>query len=412
MKPIKFIHTADFHLDSPFVGLKHMPSHLFDKIRESTFLAFTKLVTYAIKEKVDFVLIAGDLYDGADRSLKAQLKLKSEFERLAKARIDVYVIHGNHDHMSGKWLNIEWPENVHVFSSEKVECKEFTKNGSSLAYLYGYSYPTRSVKENMTSYYIKKDNPSVYHIGMLHGSIEGNKEHDIYSPFKISELISKDFDYWALGHIHKRQILHHSNPMIAYPGNIQGRHRKERGEKGFYVIELVDQEIKSEFISTEEIIWEEVEVSIEGITTISELIQKCEQIIFEIKQTSKSTCLSLVLTGIDAFSTTMHAQGVQEDLVDILNDQSSEHEHFIWVVKLINKTTQPKENHPKLEAFLSDLHKTVENYQSFDEIMEPLLKHSVFRNYIEGYTVEEQKQLLKDAEQLLQSEILQINETK
>lgn len=412
MKQIKFIHTADLHLDSPFVGLKHMPSHLFEKIRESTFQAFTKLVTFAIKEEIDFVLIAGDLYDGEDRSLKAQLKLKNEFERLAKVGIEVYVIHGNHDHMSGKWLNIEWPDNVHVFSSEKVECKEFMKNGSLLAYLYGYSYPTRAVMENMTKYYVRKDNPSVYHIGMLHGSVEGNKEHDVYSPFKVSELISKDFDYWALGHIHKRHVLHHSNPMIAYPGNIQGRHRKETGEKGFYVVEIEDHEVRTEFISTEEIIWKEVEVSIEGITTISELIQKCEQIIFAMKQTNKSTCLTFVLTGIDSFATTIHGQDVQEDLVDILNDQAKETEYFVWVVKLINQTSQPRENNPKLEAFLTDLHKTVENYQSFDEIMEPLSKHPVFRQYIEGYTLDERKQLLKDAEQLLHRELLQNNEPK
>ncbi|WP_226670074.1 metallophosphoesterase family protein [Metabacillus litoralis] len=412
MKHIKFIHAADLHLDSPFVGLKHMPTDLFEVIRESTFLAFFRIVSYAIKEKVDFILLSGDLYDEEDRSLKAQLKLKSEFEKLDKAGIDVYVIHGNHDHMSGKWLEVEWPQNVHVFSSKMVEMKKFTKKGLPLAYIYGYSYPTRSVVENISNQYIKNDNSSVYHIGMLHGSIEGNKEHDVYCPFKISELVSKGFDYWALGHIHKRQILHHSNPLIAYPGNIQGRHRKEAGEKGFYIVEMNGLDIRTEFVSTEEVIWEEVEVSIEGINNITELLRRCERVMFEIKERNKSTCLTIVLTGMDRFSSTVHAQGMEEDIVDILNEQENTQDHFIWVVKLINKTIQPRENNPKLDAFLTDLHKTVENYTSFDEVIQPLAKHPTFRQYLEKFTLEEQKQLLKEAEQLLHRELLQNSGSK
>ena len=101
-----FIHAADLHLDSPFVGLKYLPTQLFERMRESTFLAFSRLITFAIKEQVDFVLLSGDLYDGEERSLKAQLRLKKEFDRLHAAGIEVYVIHGNHDHLGGKWLDL------------------------------------------------------------------------------------------------------------------------------------------------------------------------------------------------------------------------------------------------------------------------------------------------------------------
>jgi DNA repair exonuclease SbcCD nuclease subunit len=409
---ITFIHAADLHLDSPFVGLKHLPSRLFEKIRESTFLAFSRLITFAIKEQVDFVLLAGDLYDEEERSLKAQLKLKKEFDRLYEAGIEVFVIHGNHDHMGGKWLDIQWPENVHVFSSKQVEMKVFRKNGLPLAYIYGYSYPTRSVIENMSSHYMKNDNTSVYHIGMLHGSIEGNNEHDVYCPFKLNELITKEFDYWALGHIHKRQLLHKSNPIIAYPGNIQGRHRKELGEKGFYLVEMNEDDATTSFISTEEVLWEEVKISINGINSISELMKQCEEMIEQVRLKQCSTCLTIVLTGTGIMADSIQSSETIQDLMDALNETEGENEHFVWIVKIENHTFQPVEEKHKLASFFTDLHTTVESYQLFETVIEPLTQHPIYRKYITEFTKEEQKQLLKEAEQLLHKELLQQNNSK
>lgn len=410
--PITFIHAADLHLDSPFVGLKHMPSRLFERMRESTFLAFSRLITFAIKEQVDFVLLSGDLYDEEERSLKAQLKLKKEFERLHEASIEVYVIHGNHDHMGGKWLDLQWPYNVHVFSSKQIDMKVFSKNEVPLAYIYGYSYPSRSVIENMTPHYKKKDNPSVYHIGMLHGSIEGNKEHDVYCPFKVNELISKEFDYWALGHIHKRQLLHQKNPIIAYPGNIQGRHRKEAGEKGFYFVEMNEEVSTTSFISTEEILWKEIDISIDGLNSVSELMKKCEMIVGQIRKSQRSTCLTITITGTGELSSSLQESQTLQDVMDALNEAEGENDHFVWIVKMQNKTYQPIEKNSKLASFFTDLHETVEHYQSFADVMEPLMQHPVYRKYIEEFTLEEQNQLLKEAELLLHRELLQQSDTK
>lgn len=406
---IRFIHAADLHLDSPFVGLKHLPSWLFERLRESTFLAFSRLISFAIKEQVDFVLLAGDLYDGEERSLKAQLRLKKEFERLQQASIDVFVIHGNHDHMGGKWLDLQWPDNVHVFSSNQVEMKIYHKNKKPAAYIYGYSYPTRSVVENMTANYRKQDNSTVHHIGMLHGSIEGNKEHDVYCPFKVNELLNKDFDYWALGHIHKRQLLHEKDPIIAYPGNIQGRHRKESGEKGFYYVVMQESITSSAtFIGTEEVIWKEAEVSIDGLSNVSDLLQKCTQTLAQINH--QATCLTFVFTGKGVLASLLQSQQTIQDIMDALNEDETETEHFVRVVKLVNKSYLPIENknNPKLLSFFNDLQTTVDEYQSFDEVVEPLAQHPVYRKYLEGFTLEEQEQLLKEAEKLLHNELLQL----
>ncbi|UGB31613.1 metallophosphoesterase family protein [Metabacillus sp. B2-18] len=412
MSSIKFIHAADLHLDSPFIGLKHMPSNLFERVRESTFLAFSRMISLAIKRKVDFLLLSGDLYDEDERSLKAQLKLKREFERLEQAGIQVYIIHGNHDHMSGKWIDLKWPENVHVFSSHSVEMKEYRKNDIPLAYIYGYSYPTRSLQENITSQYIKKENPSVYHIGMLHGSIEGSQEHDVYCPFKLHELIDKEFNYWALGHIHKRQILYENHQVVAYSGNIQGRHRKETGEKGCYLVELEEGETKSTFVSTEEILWEDVEISIDGLHHFSELLNKCETAIEYIQKKAQPTCLTIALTGAGSLANTLQQQDIAQDIIDIFNERAEEQENFVWIVKLINKTYKKRIDAPKLSTFYTDLQKTVDDYHSFEEVINPLIKHPVYRKYFKEYTLEEQKQLLKKAEKLLQNELLQQGEIK
>lgn len=412
MSVIKFIHAADLHLDSPFIGLKHMPAKLFERVRESTFLSFSKIITCAINEKVDFILLSGDLYDEDERSLKAQLKLKKEFERLAVNNIQVFIIHGNHDHMGGKWLDLEWPENVHVFSSHKVEVKEYKKNQTPLAYIYGYSYPERAVYENMTSQYIKKENPNVFHIGMLHGSTEGNKEHDVYCPFKVNDLLAKDFDYWALGHIHKRQVLHEAHPVIAYPGNIQGRHRKETGKKGCYLVEMGAGSIRSTFVSTEVIRWEEIEVSIHECQNLSELVQACEQSIENLKRENKAICLTISFVESGELANELTSPDLIEDLFDVLNDQQNEQENFVWVVKIIDRTIKPRTASQKLSTFYNDLENTIKDYDKFDEVIEPLRKNPIFRKYIGSFTLEEQNQLLKKAEQLLHRELLKHQEQK
>ena len=284
--------------------------------------------------------------------------------------------------------------------------KVFLKDGAPLAHIYGYSYPARSVIENMTTHYVKQDHASVYHIGMLHGSIEGNKDHDVYCPFKVNELINKDFDYWALGHIHKRQLLHESNPIIAYSGNIQGRHRKESGEKGFYLVEMNEEASTASFISTEEVIWTDAEVSVEGLHNVSELIQKCEEIIGEIRQSQRSTCLTICFIGTGDLASSLDTSQTVQDIMDALNDDEGDSSRFVWVVKILNKTHQNNENNPKLTSFFTDLHTTVENYHSFAEVTQPLMQHPIYRKYIEEFTLEEQQQLLKEAERLLHNELL------
>src|SRR5690625_6351761 len=117
---ISFIHAADLHLDSPFQGLTFLPESLFEKVRQSTFNAFNRLIQTAINKKVDFILLVGDLFDNEKQSLKAQVYLRKAFEKLDQHGIDVYLSYGNHDYMNGNKHRITYPKNVHIFPNDTV----------------------------------------------------------------------------------------------------------------------------------------------------------------------------------------------------------------------------------------------------------------------------------------------------
>lgn len=251
-KEISFIHAADLHLDSPFKGLSNLPESIFRQVRESTFTALDRLIDAAIAKQVDFILIAGDLFDNEKQSLKAQIRLRKAFEKLQEHAISVYLSYGNHDYMSGNRYPVTYPENVFIFPTEEVSSFTFVKDEIKLAQIYGFSYENRAVYERKAKAYKINNQTIPYHIAMLHGSIISNTEHDVYAPFQISDLVEEDFNYWALGHIHKREILKNSPPIV-YPGNLQGRNRKETGEKGCYHVVLKDKQADLSFIPLQSI---------------------------------------------------------------------------------------------------------------------------------------------------------------
>jgi len=215
-----------------------LPTDRLNKLRDSTFAAFTKLIEHAVKTKPDFILIAGDIYDGEDRSLRTQMKFREGMVKLDTAGIPVFISHGNHDHLGGRWTRFDLPSNVHVFD-EHVETVRLNVNNQEVL-ISGFSYKERHVRDKVIDRFPVAEDHDALHIGMLHGSLAGDETHAVYAPFTKSELLAKRYDYWALGHIHVRQQLHESPPIV-YPGNLQGRHRNERGTKGFNITAFILQ---------------------------------------------------------------------------------------------------------------------------------------------------------------------------
>lgn len=232
---IKFIHTADIHLDSPLRGLEAHQGTPVEEIRGATRRAFENLIDLAVDEKVDFLLIAGDLYDGDWQDYNTGLFFVSRMGRLHQAGIKVILISGNHDAVSRITRTMPLPDNVVHLSSRQPQSVVLEDCG---VIIHGQSYATKAVRENLASGYPQRD-PDYFNIGLLHTSLNGREGHENYAPCKVDDLRSKGYGYWALGHVHKRETVA-TDPLIIFSGNIQGRHIKETGAKGATLVTVDD----------------------------------------------------------------------------------------------------------------------------------------------------------------------------
>lgn len=399
MKQISFIHAADLHLDSPMVGLKHLPANIIARLRESTFTALQRLTKAAIEHQVDFVILAGDIFDGEDRSLRAQSRFRAEMNKLAEKQIPVFVIHGNHDHLNGSWIQLDMPSNTYFFNSA-VEKKELrTRRGESV-HLYGFSYPERHVYEKKIDEYYKVE-PADFHIGILHGNAAGGADHDNYAPFTIKELQEKQFDYWALGHIHKRAILSETPPII-YPGNIQGRNRKETGIKGCYLVTLNEFEHKLKFVETSDVIWEEAIIEAAEAQSFQDILQLCQVEINRYRKSNIGTLLTLHINNVQ-LDDWREQRTLDGELLEILLDGENDEESFVWIVQLnVSERQLIEKEQLKSEAnFYEELFKTVDSYPNVETEISPLFQHSLGRKYLTALSPQEQKEILEKAETLL-----------
>ncbi|GAB6145278.1 metallophosphoesterase family protein [Desulfocicer niacini] len=232
---IKFIHTADIHLDSPLKGLEIHDDAPVDDIRGATRRAFDNLVELAVEEDVDFILIAGDLYDGDWKDYNTGLFFVSRMGRLSRAGIRVFIVSGNHDAASQITKAMPLPDNVTVFGHGKPHSVTLDDLG---VIIHGQSYGFRAVTDNLAAQYPFCD-AHYFNIGMLHTSLTGREGHESYAPCSLDDLKSKGYDYWALGHIHRRETVS-TDPWMVFSGNPQGRHIRETGPKGVNVVTVED----------------------------------------------------------------------------------------------------------------------------------------------------------------------------
>jgi DNA repair exonuclease SbcCD nuclease subunit len=380
-------------------GLKHLPPSIFKKLQESTFEAFTKIVDSAIFHNVDFIILAGDLFDGEDRSIRAQTRFRKEMERLAECGIAVYAVHGNHDHMDGRWAHLPLPENVHIFSHEVEVAKHIAENGTSV-HLYGFSYPKRHVAERMIDQY-SRENGADLHIGILHGSFEGSSDHAQYAPFRINDLLEKDFDYWALGHIHKREILI-TQPPVIYPGNIQGRNRKETGPKGCYLVELDSSGAKTEFLEAAPVIWGNAEIDASKSESYQEIYELCISLIEEKRQNRKGTIINLTLNEVGLSDHELRSI-TNGELLESLQEEEAEEESFVWISGLAvnEKRMWNKEKLAHESDFFSELFKTAGHFAEGSESALILYAHPLARRFLGELTKDDKQRIAEEAEALL-----------
>ncbi len=412
MKPFSFIHTADLHLDSPFKGISEISSEISSDLTEATFNAFHQIIDLCIEKQVDFLLIVGDVYDGADRSLRAQLRFRDGLKRLSEAEIKAYVVHGNHDPLAGWSANLDWPRNVHIFGGESVEKVSFEKDGEEIAQIYGISFHKRDIKTNLALEYPEKTENGPFTIGMLHCNVGSDTGHDPYAPCTLENLISKKYDYWALGHIHKKTILNEDNPPIIYPGNPQGLNPKETGVRGCFLVK-VDQkgDPSQEFIEVDSIRWFVKELSIDSLYTEQELITEIHNCIEKIREEAegRSSVCRIILTGRGALHSSIALKGVLDDILKDLRENEEGEKQFVWI-ESIEDYTNPEINRKSLlerKDFIGDLLKLFEEFShdenkmaELKESLDPLFTSPSGRKLLESRDDEHFRDLIKKAETL------------
>ncbi|MBL8892795.1 MAG: DNA repair exonuclease [Planctomycetaceae bacterium] len=235
----KFIHAADLHLDSPLLGLERYPGAPVAAIRCATRRALENLVQLAVEQSVDFVIIAGDVYDGDWKDHHTGLFFVNQMSRLRAAAIPVVMIAGNHDAANRMTKTLKLPDNVECLSSESAVTAShplFAKLGVAI---HGRSYAEPAETENLALGYPAAQ-VGRFNIGVLHSSLVGTTGHDPYAPCSLDDLKSKNYQYWALGHIHCRQVIC-EEPWVVYSGNTQGRHSRELDAKGCYLVTVDEQ---------------------------------------------------------------------------------------------------------------------------------------------------------------------------
>ncbi|EAF5414461.1 exonuclease SbcCD subunit D [Listeria monocytogenes] len=395
MNEIQFLHMADLHLDSPFIGLSTLPQPLFSAIQESTFQSLERITTVAIKEAVDFVLIAGDIYDSEDQSVRAQARFAKEMKRLEAANIPVFMIHGNHDFIEKHKEKLALPSNVHVFSEQVEVMSHKTATGVSVN-IYGFSYNERHIRSSRVGEY-KIQGDADFHIALLHGSeVSSSEEHDVYAPFRVQEISKKGFDYWALGHIHKRQLLAES-PSIYYPGNIQGRNRKESGEKGASIITLSEASTTIDFIGTSPIIWEEAVITLPENSEINAFYRETTKLLESYQGRSHSYFLHIIvkMENKQKIDTNDWLQMLQEE-VEITDNT------FVWVHKLTTEITNQSNSQTWYESHLAGEEikhsfETLQNESAFYQAVEALYLESGVSRYLDDLSEIDRERLLHDA---------------
>jgi exonuclease SbcD len=262
----RFVHTADLHLGSRVMSLPGMNPENSTDLSDATYSAWRDIIDLCIREAVDFLLIAGDVYDSADQNIRAQLQFKEGLKRLGENGITAYIVHGNHDPDNAWSKSIAMPENAVIFSSKKPEpVIHRDKEGRPLATIVGMSFATAHIRENLAELFPRREKEWPYTIGLLHCSVGGGYGHQPYAPCSIQDLRRCGYDYWALGHIHQPTVIDDGDSHIVYAGNPQGRDMGETGERGCRLVTVgADGTIKAEVVRTCGYLWQEIKIDTSG----------------------------------------------------------------------------------------------------------------------------------------------------
>lgn len=343
----KFIHAADVHLDSPMRGIEAYEGAPVEEIRGATRRAFEKLVDLALEQQVAFVLLAGDLYDGDWKDYSTGLFFTDQMARLSAAGIRAFVIAGNHDAASQLTKTLRMPQGVHVFSTRSPQTVALEEYGVAV---HGQGFANRTVNENLAEGYPDAMRGCL-NIGLLHTSLDGRPGHAPYAPCSVDDLRARGYDYWALGHVHRREVVA-EDPWIVFPGNLQGRHARETGPKGCSLVSVEDGRIESvEHRPLDVVRWSVASVDVGGAAALHDVLDRVAGTIDSLADESEVplTAVRLQLTGACAANAELRAG--HDQLVAECRSLANNHgAGVLWLEKVKLATTSPRSRIAALEG--------------------------------------------------------------
>lgn len=247
---LKILHTADWHMDSPFAGFK--PSQQ-EYLKQELKKVPGKIAELCRRENCDLVLISGDIFDSATCRDSAQLVC----DALRSCGVPVFIAPGNHDYLTtgSPWLEMTWPENVYIFTVglQSVALPQLNCR------VYGAGYRSMDCKPLMENF--KAEGPERYKLAVLHG--DPMRLRSPYCPVTTAQVRDSGLDYVALGHIHKCGSFRAKQSLCGWPGSPMGRGFDETREKGVYIVELGER-ISSRFVALDTPRFYDLEVNTEN----------------------------------------------------------------------------------------------------------------------------------------------------
>ena len=396
MPHLRFVHAADLHLDSPFVGIKAIaPDNVADALQDATFGAYENIINLCIDERVHALLVAGDVYDSADRSLRAQLKFVEGLKRLDDAGIRSFVCHGNHDPLDGWEARLDYPPGCMRFDT-KAESVPVFEDDPERAVVHGISYPTRDVYDNL-ALRLGKGDPEAFSIGLMHANAGSDTTHVNYAPCSLEDLEKSGIDYWALGHVHARQVLSERSPTVVYPGNPQGRHPNEPGARGVYLVEVDDDgAVRLDFRSVDIVRWERTVLDISQMDAEQDLIDGIHQSIDDTLNAANgaSVVLRIALAGRGGLHNGLRQTGFIEDIMESINREWAKRAPFAWCERIEDETAARFNREERVEGsdFLAEVLKTGDRAKKdpgllarLQDGLPDLYQHRLYRQHLSDH---------------------------
>lgn len=352
---------------------------MISALRGATFDTYENIINLCINEQVDALLIAGDIYDGADRSLRAQLRFFDGLKRLDNAGIRSFICHGNHDPLDGWEVRLNLPLGCVRFEKE-VTGEPLFPEEPDRATVYGISYPHKDVYENLSPLFCNLPR-SRFNIGLLHCNVGGDPNHDSYAPCSLFDLQDTSIDYWALGHVHTREVLREEGPSVVYPGNPQGRHPNELGSRGVYLVNIDEQgKANLEFHPIDVIRWERRSLDITDLDSeqkvLNSVLDMAGSVLNEAE--GRSVILRIILEGRGDINSWLRRPDTLDDILEHLNEECIDASPWLWC-EHIQLETAPAIIHEQIikrEDFVGDLarltEETIKNPSKLEELQNSL----------------------------------------